>query len=149
MYLTDPELVSRFERFLSGLSKDLRRRTTEQERMAEAVKSQSHIQVCTSILTTYLVVGEMLNYDFTFKEERLRRLYEEMDSQLGAERRQRKEEEERREQKLREEWEATLQMKDQQVSKGSLSDTGALVVNLKTVSGRGRPGQDTRAPGAA
>ncbi len=38
-----------------------------------------------------------------------------MENQLGSERRQRKEEEERRERKLREEWEATLQLKDRQV----------------------------------
>ncbi len=90
----DPELAARFERFLTGLSVDLRKKTTEHERMEDAARVKSQMQ-----------------------EEQLNRLYEEMESQLGAERKQLREEEERREQKIKEEWEATMLIKEQQVGK--------------------------------
>ncbi len=51
--------LDRFERFLSGLSRDLRRRTTEHERLEDAVRSRTALQ-----------------------EEQLNRLYEEMENQV-------------------------------------------------------------------
>ncbi len=84
--------VANFEQLLTQLARDLQAKTSEQEQLEHAVKSRSHLQ-----------------------EEHLQRLYEEMDAQIGAERRQHQEEEERREQQLRQQWQQAMQLKDQQL----------------------------------
>ena len=50
------------------------------------------------------------------QEEQLQALYEEMESQIGEERRQNRLEEEKRERRMREEWEKAMQLKDAQVA---------------------------------
>ena len=89
----DPALVANFEEFLGKLSRDLHKKTTEQENFENAIRNRSAVQ-----------------------EENLQRLYEEMEQQIGAERKKIREEEERREMKMREELESTLRMKDDQLN---------------------------------
>ena len=88
----DPALMANFEEFLTKLSKDLHKKTTEHEHLENNIKTRSQIQ-----------------------EEHLQQLYEEMEQQIGQERERIRAEEEKKEAKLREELELTLSMKDQQL----------------------------------
>ena len=87
----DPVLTNNFEQFLSKLSRDLNKRSTDQEHFEHVVRMRNAAQ-----------------------EQQLQRLYEEMESQIGAERKRMRQEEEMKEQKLRQELETTIQLKEQQ-----------------------------------
>ncbi|TRY68944.1 hypothetical protein TCAL_03773 [Tigriopus californicus] len=88
----DPVLMTNFEDFLSKLSADLGRKTSDKANLENNLRSRQLLQ-----------------------EEHIQGLYEEMEQQIGKERKKIQEEEERKEQKMREELEATLHMKDQQL----------------------------------
>lgn len=88
----DPVLMTNFEDFLSKLSEDLGRKTSDKANLENNLRSRQLLQ-----------------------EEHIQGLYEEMEQQIGKERKKIQEEEERKEQKMREELEAKLHMKDQQL----------------------------------